>query len=329
MARNIVVAAINGRPGWMGYRDDDAAWRAMMDWWDMRVKAVLPDRPDLILTPELSDEFSGTGGLVGQSQAAKSDRIKAYYLAGKGRMMEFWSGLARRYSCYIGYSHVSSEDEGQHWQNCLRILDRRGNLAGTYLKNYPTINSIKDGQVCGHEAPNIACDFGTVAGALCFDLNFDELRRRYVAQRPDLILFSSMFHGGILQSIWAFTIQAYLVSAMTEGGLPPAQVVSPFGEVIARSTQYRPFVVKTINLDYDIYHLDFNRARLAAAKMKYGKDITIHDPGNGRVLLQSESPGLTSRDVEREFQLEPVRAYLSRAEAFRNTTLKEQPLAGR
>jgi len=55
----------------------------------------------------------------------------------------------------------------------------------------------QDGVLCGKEAPVFECDFGRVACAICFDLNFDELRLKIAKARPDLILFCSMYHGGL------------------------------------------------------------------------------------------------------------------------------------
>lgn len=52
-------------------------------------------------------------------------------------------------------------------------------------------------------APVFDLDIGRVACVICFDLNFDQLRERYAKARPDLVQFSSMFHGSFLQTQWS------------------------------------------------------------------------------------------------------------------------------
>jgi hypothetical protein len=64
----------------------------------------------------------------------------------------------------------------------------------------------------GRGIPSIInCDFGRVAISICYDLNFDELRFRYMKEKPDLIIISSMDHGEVGQSIWAYSCRANFV----------------------------------------------------------------------------------------------------------------------
>ena len=61
-------------------------------------------------------------------------------------------------------------------------------MAGIYNKYFPTIGEMERGIKAGMEAPIFQCDFGKVACAICFDLNFDELRDAYTSKNPDIIL---------------------------------------------------------------------------------------------------------------------------------------------
>ena len=90
----------------------------------------------------------------------------------------------------------------------------------------------------------IQCDFGRVVCAICFDLNFDELRLRYVQARPDLILFSSMYHGGLMQNYWAYSCRSHFIGAIN--GLQ-CTVISPLGELLAASTNYFHHITTTVN----------------------------------------------------------------------------------
>jgi len=189
---------------------------------------------------------------------------------------------------------------------------------GVYNKNHVVIEeTTESGILCGREAPVFDCDFGRVAFAICFDLNFDELRLKYAKARPDLIVFSSMYHGGLMQAYWAYSCRAHFVGAIS--GLP-CEIRDPQGDVIASSTNYFDFVVADVNLDCCLAHLDYNWSRLRAMKAKYGPKVTIKDPGFlGSVLITSEHETVTADEMVREFEIELLDDYMARALAHRHT----------
>jgi len=196
------------------------------------------------------------------------------------------------------------------------LLDRNGDVAGVYNKNHPVIIEVEDNLIqCGEEAPVFECDFGRVAFAICFDLNFDELRLKYVRDKPDLIVFPSMFHGGFMQQYWAYSCRAHFVGAIA-GGLP-SSIVSPVGQVTSSTSSYYDFVSATINLDCAVAHLDYNRSKLEAIRQKYGKKVRVTDPGYlGSVLLSSETEEFSAEDLVREFEIEKLDDYLARSRSY-------------
>ena len=158
----------------------------------------------------------------------------------------------------------------------------------------------------------IECDFGRVACVICFDIYFDEARRRVAETRPDLVLFSSMVHGGLLQRSWAYDCRAHFVAALHI--MRPSAIIAPTGELIATTTNYLDHVTASINLDCELYHLDHNRPRIEAARAKYGRQLAFCDPGYlGAVLLSSESDERTMTDIADEFELESLDDYLHRS----------------
>ena len=160
-------------------------------------------------------------------------------------------------------------------------------------------------------------DFGKVAGVTCFDLNFSELLAKYEKSRPELLVFCSSFHGGHMQQHWAYTCRAYFVGACS-GNRLPANIWNPLGYEEARSSTYLPFITHTINLDYAVAHIDYNREKFEALKKKYGKGVNIYDPGYlGSVLITSEMDGISATDMIREFEIELLDDYMARAAAAR------------
>lgn len=276
--------------------------------WQREFSQVLPDRPDLIVVPEACDRPAGL---------PRGQQME-YYRARKNQVRDFFAKVAAENHCYIIYSAAREMDDGT-WRNSSTLIDRRGQIVGVYNKNHVVIEETTEaGILCGRDAPVFDCDFGRVAFAICFDLNFDELRLKYVKAKPDLIIFSSVYHGGLMQTYWAYSCRAHFVGAVA--GLP-CQIRNPLGEVVASNTNYFDDAVADVNLDCRLAHLDYNWSRLRALKSKYGPKVKITDPGYlGCVLVSSEDEKTTIDEMIREFQIELLDDYMARALAHRHKT---------
>ncbi|MHC4396708.1 MAG: carbon-nitrogen hydrolase family protein [Planctomycetota bacterium] len=283
----------------------------MIAHWQNRFAQVLPDRPDLIVVPEACDRPAGF----------PLDKRLQYYRVRKNQVRDYFAKVAKENNCYIVYSAVRETDDGS-WRNSSVMLDRKGNITGIYNKNHLVIEeNTQAGVLYGQDAPVIECDFGRVAFAICFDLNFDELRAKYVKARPDLIIFPSMYHGGLMQAYWAYSCRSHFVAAAA--GLP-CEIYNPLGQVVASSTNYFDFVVATVNLDCRLVHLDYNWGRLKAMKNKYGPEVKIADPGHlGAVLVSSESENICVDEMIKEYQIELLDDYMKRALQHRHLSLQK------
>jgi predicted amidohydrolase len=212
MARPVKVSSIGAVPpaAPCGDTTPDALNRRMTGFWRDEINQVLPDKPDLIVLPELCDRFSNLAPQqVKEQRAARGDS-----------MLEFLQSVARENRCYIAYPTARLAGDGS-WRNAALMIDRRGEVVGEYDKNHPVVTETTEMDIlCGAAAPLIECDFGRVAFAICFDLNFDELRLKYKAAHPDLIVFPSMYHGGIMQPYWAYSCRAHFVGCVGINKLP-------------------------------------------------------------------------------------------------------------
>jgi Carbon-nitrogen hydrolase len=278
-----------------------AAVDKMISHWKAKLAQVLPDQPDLIVVPEVCDRF----GDIPLPQR------RDYYRACGNQVRDFFAETAREHRCYIAYSAAREMPDGS-WRNSTQIIDRQGNITGIYSKNHVVIEeTTNDGILCGKDARVIETDFGKIACVICFDLNFDELRLKYQAQQPDLIVFCSMYHGGMMQAYWAYSCRAHFVGAIC--GLP-SEIISPDGRTLATTTNYHDFVTETVNLDCKLVHLDHNWDKLTSAKAKYGAEFKMVDPGHlGSVLVSSESDKRTIEEIINEFGFELLDAYLNRS----------------
>jgi hypothetical protein len=279
----------------------------MIAFWKNELAPVLPDKPDLIVLPEACDRPAGMN----------IDLQLQYFKVRGDQVMDYFKTVARENECYIAFGMKHQLEDGS-WRNSCMLLDRKGNITGIYNKNFPTIGEMEAGIKAGKGAPVFECDFGRVACAICFDLNFDELRQRYAEQKPDIIVFPSMYHGGLVQEHWAYTCRAYFVSSIAIASLR-SEIRNPMGKVVATSTNYFHYTVGTINLDYCLAHLDYNWDKLRALKEKYGEAVTISDPSEiGSVLLTSEHETLSIDEMVKEFEITLLDDYLQDSREYRH-----------
>ncbi len=303
--RWVNIAVIGTAPSVNATKEPRELVDQVIAFWKGRFNQVLPSKPDLIVLPEACDR-------PGRLTIPEFD----YYKTRGSRVQDYFATVARENNCYIAFGSKWQEKNGE-WRNSLILLDRQGKVAGIYHKNFPTIGEMEAGIKPGFEAPVFKCDFGTVAGAICFDLNFEEVLQQYVKAKPDIVLFSSVYHGGLEQANWAYACRSYFVGCIADRGTP-SEIRNPLGEVIAKTTNYFDFTVASINLDYAVAHLDYNWERLRALKKRYEETVNIHDPGQvGSVLITSQNNNVSIGQMVKEFKIELLDDYFERARKFR------------
>ncbi len=274
--------------------------------WHKEMLQVLPDKPDLIVLPEYCDFPKGI---------SRQER-EEYLNARKNQIQEFFASEAKANRCYIAFGMRREMEDGS-WRNSCIIVDREGNIAGIYDKNFPTVGDMKGGVKASDKTPIIQCDFGTIGCAICFDLNFDELRRVYEQKKPDIIVFPSMYHGGLVQNTWAYSCRSFFAGAMAFREIP-SEILNPQGEIVASTTNYFDYTVARINLDCRLAHLDGNWGKLTSLKAKYGSAVKITDPGRlGSVLISSEDKNIPVEQMIKEFEIELLDDYLDRSRKYR------------
>ena len=273
-------------------------WEYMKAHLTTQVNQVLPDNPDLIVLPEMCDIPNGY-----------SPSLTGGYVDHRGtENIEFFAEIARENNCNISFSTIT-RGKGDYCLNTTCLLNRDGSAAGIYDKYYVVPIEYEWNIKCGTETPMFELDIGKVVCAICFDLNFDDLRNRYKLLKPELILFSSMYHGGLKQHMWAQACRAYFVGAIAHSR--PSAIISPLGETVAYSTNYQNYITATVNMDYELIHLKYME-ELRELKKKYGKGATIFDPGNiGYVLLTSERDDISAAEMMREFGMTNYDEYIA------------------
>ena len=283
-------------------------WGKLKAYLTKQIEQVLPDRPDLIVLTEMCDlprEFK---------RDRMKDFIKGFTDSRGGDNVRFFGRIASENNCNISFSTVTP-GKGDYYMNTTILLNRDGGVAGRYDKYYVTYIENDWNIRYGNQTPLISLDFGKAACAICFDLNFDDLRERYKELKPDLIIFSSMFHGGLMQQVWANECRAYFVGAIAHQR--PSSILSPLGETLACSTDYMNYATAAINLDYALVHLK-DQGRLNELKKTYGAGVTIYDPCHlGYFMVTSETPGVTVADMLKECGAVTYDEYIAQSRRLR------------
>jgi hypothetical protein len=298
--RYVTVATIGNTPDLIKNENKQEIVDYVIDFWEKELKKVLKAKPDLIVLPEFCD--LSTAGVD-------------YMKIRKGQVIRYFASVSRRNNCYIAFG-MGRRDKKGYWRNSCVVLDRKGEIAGIYDKNFPTIAEMNAGIKPSNNVQVIECDFGRIGVAICFDLNFEELRDNYARLKPDIIIYPSMSHGGVLQEMWAHTCQSYFIGSIYRDF--PSEIRNPLGDVIASTNIILDYAVSRINLDVKIVPVAYNYENLIALKSKYGRTVKIskHEK-DGTVLITSENKSISAEGMLKEFNIELFDEYLDRARDIR------------
>jgi hypothetical protein len=280
------------------------------------VKKVARDKPDFICFPEICACSGPLDKALGHAPELEP------FAAAVGK-------IAKEYNVNLVVPFLERLS-GQVY-NSVPIVDRAGRLAMVYRKNYPTPGEMKAGIVPGWEVPVAECDGVRVGAAVCFDVNFPQVAAELERQRARLVFWPSMFWGGRLLEHWALRYAFTIVVAygtesavidmsgryLVKQGLETHQV---------RGRRLPPWAVAVLNLDREVYHLDYNQDKFPAIREKYGPDVLIevYQP-EAFFLLSSRREGLTVEQVAKEFRLETLREYMARSTKMREEHLRAHP----
>lgn len=201
--------------------------------------------------------------------------------------------------------------EGKHTYNSIAFIGPDGRILGAYHKSNLVIGEIEQGLTSGRGAVVVDTPIGRLGGAICFDLNFQWLREQYKALKPDIICFSSAYHGGLMQGLWAYDCRAFFISALPFIG---GGILDPFGQPVKLTDHYTAIARATLNLDRVMVHLDYNREKFPEIEKKYLGEVVIDIPANiAPALIYSTTTKRTAMDIVREFELELIDDYFVRS----------------
>jgi predicted amidohydrolase len=227
--------------------------------------------------------------------------------------------LARKHWTYI----VCPIDrkEGARRYNSAVLLDRRGEVACVYNKLYPVWQEecLKMPGVSPGDTVTVhPADFGTVGLAICFDVNWSSLWERLSNQGAEMVIWPSAYSAGRSLQAQAINFHYYIVSATH---IPDCLVFDIDGEQLVhdQNNQGDQSNVTRVTLDLDrcVFHQDLNLPEKRDKLLQeHAEDIAQEKwlPMEGWFVLKAKRPGVSARELARQYGLEELRHYLNRSQ---------------
>ena len=235
----------------------------------------------------------------------------------EGPTINAMSRLAKKHQTYI----VCPIDrkEGKQRFNSAVLLDREGRVVCVYNKIYPVwVEECVDhsvqpgGAVCVHQA-----DFGRVGLGICFDVNWHSIWEQLSNQGAELVIWVSAYSAGRTLQAQATSFNYYVVTATWT---PDCLVYDIDGQQIVYETNNQGegsnLTRLTLDLDRCIFHQDLNRPeKIGRLLRERGEDVAEEKwmPLEGWFVLKAKRPGVSARELAREYGLEELRHYLNRS----------------
>lgn len=263
-------------------------------------------QPDLVLLPE-TFQLAGMPGTM----------IKEIAEPIPGPSFSMLSDACRRGHFNLVAGHVTSE--GGRYYNQALVINRQGELVGTYRKNYPVQAEIECGITPGGEVPVFTLDFGKIGAAICFDINWPALWSSFREQHIDLACWISAYEGGFPLKSLAWANRYPIVSSVYPFH---ARVIDLTGEVLASTSRWSRVACCDLNFDRVLCHTDGQMGRVAEIQARYGTGVQVKTFTEEHLMLvENFLPDRTIQDIVQEFGLVSYQDYIAECTRFRDATL--------
>ena len=196
------------------------------------IEGTASQKPDLICLPE-GMTVVGTG----KSYAEVAEAVPGPTTRRLGQ-------VARSLGAYIVAGLY--ERVGPVIYNTAVLIDRKGEVAGTYRKTHLPREEVEAGLTPGSDYPVFQTDFGTVGLMICWDVQFPEPARALALKGAEVILLPIWGGSEVLARARAIENHLFLISSSYD---MKSFIVDPKGDVLAEGTDGQPAAVAELRLD--------------------------------------------------------------------------------
>jgi predicted amidohydrolase len=223
------------------------------------------------------------------------------------------AALAREHQCYI----VCPIDriDGARRLNTSVLIDRAGQVAGTYDKVYPYWSEfdVRPPVSVGGEAPVFDADFGRLGLAICFDANFPEVWKRLADQGAELVAWSSAYSAGTTLQAHALVHHYTIVTSTQTSDCIVYDITGQ--EILYERADDLNVTHVTLDLDRGIYHENFNLEKRDRLLREHAGEV-VQEMWLEReqwFVLRAGRPGVSARALAQAYGLEELRDYIARS----------------
>jgi len=223
------------------------------------------------------------------------------------------AALARKHQTYIACP-IDRRFQNQRLNTAV-FLDRTGKVVCTYDKVFPYWSEfdLHPAADVGDEAQVYEADFGKVGFAICFDVNFPEVWKRLADRGAEIVIWPSAYSAGRSLQAHAINHHYYVVTATQKSD---CLVYDITGEQVAYSkSDHINVATHTLDLDRAIFHENFNIAGRDKLLKEHAADIEQEKwlELEQWFVLKAKRPGVSARELARQYGLEELRHYLDRS----------------
>lgn len=223
------------------------------------------------------------------------------------------SELARSHRAYL-LCTLPRLDRGRIFTSAV-LLDRQGQVSGCYDKYFPYWDELRLNPPVtpGEDIPVWDVDFGRLGAAICFDMNFPEIWQVLGEQHAEIVAWSSAVSGGL--SLQSHAIQNHYI-IVTANLAKDCSVYDISGELLLYEKSEEVNVSRIqVDLDRGIYHYNFNLDKLELLIKEHGSELKVDQwlPKEEWFILKAIQPGVSARQMARQYGLEELRSYLGRS----------------
>ncbi len=195
-------------------------------------------------------------------------------------------------------------------QNVAVLIDRRGELIGSYAKIHPTEGEIDCGVLPGGNVTVFDTDFGRVGLAICFDLNWPDQWAEMKRQRADLVCWISAYPGGFPLQAYAWMYRYRIVTSVWPY---EARVIDITGKILASTSRWGRLATCELDLDKRLFHTDGQAQHILPLQTRYGQRIRLESFTEEHLFsLESADPALSVDDIIAEYGLIEFDDYIAR-----------------
>jgi predicted amidohydrolase len=261
---------------------------------DDAARAAAKQYPDAGLDLMVFPEFalaSGTGATAAE-QAVSLD----------GPVLDSLGAKAREHRTWIVMPMTLREPD--RISNAAVLIDRVGNVAGIYRKNFPISDDhgvFEGGVTPGAGYPVFDTDFGRLGILICWDMSYDESWRALADAGAEIIAVPSASPQTLRPASEALRHHVLVVTSTLKDN---ASVFDPIGRVVAQVTEKPGVLVHRIDLSFAILHWSESLHEGRALTERYGDKVGyLYSSREDTGVFWSNDPGMSIGAMIKELGL--------------------------